>query len=723
MEYLFSEDQLKSFSDNIRKEWVMTNGIGGYAGSSILGAHNRTHQGYLIASLHPPVERYLVFSKVNEQISQGSAVYDLTTAQHAGETVRIGSLPPNQQPEYARRYKETDGVVRRPLISNGCQYLTSFCYDGTVRFTYHAGSLTLEKSLALCHGENTAALFYHIANQGEEAQLTLTPLMNYREHSTSSTPESLQFSCRTAPNSFSLVPQANPDVTVTLAFSDGELTARENCYDTDMQLQTEVDNEVDGLDCHYTPYDIHVQIPAHTEMQLSLICTVSREPSPLTVRADSALQLIRRRQSYLRQYLATADFTDDFANRLVLASEQFLSRRVSIETADGRQAFSTGANTILAGLPWFTDWGRDTMIAFTGLTLATHHYQEAARILETFAQSVKPDMGLVPNMFPDDGQEPLYNTADGSLWYFYAVDQYLRYVNTTEAECFIREKIYPALKEILRAYQEGTQFSIHMTQDCLIHAGSGTDQVTWMDVRVGDWVPTPRHGKPVEINALWYNALRVMEDLSRRFGEPEKAAAHARLAEQVKSSFCRAFWNEEKGCLYDVVGEYTQSAEGEPVYSGRDASLRPNQIYAVSLPYTMLSAEQERSVVGLVEKTLFAGTGLRSLAPSDTAYHPLYLGALPRRDAAYHQGTSWGYLLGGFFTAYMKVHGHTKESAEKAYDMLDPIRRHMANKGCIGSVSEIFDGDAPHTCRGCYAQAWSVGELLRCYTQDILPFL
>lgn len=711
MEYHFSENQLKSFIDNIHKEWVITNGIGGYAGSSIIGAHNRTHQGYLIASLHPPVERYLVFSKVNEQIAQSQAIYDLTTAQHAGEFLCADSLPQKLQPEYVSRGKNTEAVTRQPLISNGNQYLFDFCYDGTVRFTYHAGDLILEKSLALTHGENTAALSYHIANRGEAAVLTLTPLMNYREHSSGSTPESLQFTCQTAANFFTLIPQANPDIVITLAFSDGKLVPRTDCYDENVQLQTEVDNEVDGLDCHYTPYDIRVTIPAHSNIELSLICMVNSKTDAVAIPSDYADRLIRCQKKYISNYLSAANFTDDFANQLALASQQFLSYRSS-----------TGLTTILAGLPWFTDWGRDTMIAFTGLTLATHHYQEAAEILETFAQYVKPGMGLVPNMFPDDGQEPLYNTADGSLWYFYAVDQYLRYVNTPEADCFIKEKVYPSLKEILNAYRNGTLFSIYMAEDGLIHAGSGVDQVTWMDVRVGDWVPTPRHGKPVEINALWYNALRVSENLANRYGEPENAAMYGQLAEQTKNSFCRAFWYHEGGYLYDVVGNGTASDHGI-VYTDCDVSLRPNQIYAVSLPYTMLTAEQERSIVNLVEKTLFAGTGLRSLAPSDAAYHPLYLGALSKRDAAYHQGTSWAYLLGGFYTAYMKVHGYTKEAAQRAYAMLAPVRRHLEKEGCIGSISEIFDGEYPHSCRGCYAQAWSVGEILRCYTQDILPLL
>ena len=379
-----------------------------------------------------------------------------------------------------------------------------------------------------------------------------------------------------------------------------------------------------------------------------------------------------------------------------MASDQFLCHRSS-----------TGLKTVLAGLPWFTDWGRDTMIAFTGLTLVTKRFKEAEEILITFAKYVKN--GLVPNMFPDDGQDPLYNTADASLWYFYAVDQYLSYVNTPEAYDFIYQNIYPCLKEIIAAYKNGTDFSIYMEEDGLIHAGSGVDQITWMDVRVGDWVVTPRHGKPVEINALWYHALCVMDQLAAHYGEPTEE--YSVLASKVKESFLEEFWNEKDGCLYDVV-------DGD----NKDASIRPNQIYAVSLPNTMLDEEKAKKVVSVVKDKLFAESGLRSLAPEDEQYHPIYCGSLPKRDAAYHQGTSWGYLLGGFYSAFMKVNNYSAEAAKEADTMLNGTRKHLYEGG-IGSISEIFDGEAPHTCRGCYAQAWSVGEILRCYTQDILPYL
>lgn len=716
MEFRFQKEQLASFQDNIKKEWAMTNGIGGYSGTSILGALGRTHQGYLIASLHPPVERYLVFAKTNECFTQDQKTYDLETSQHAGAEICAATVSSKEIPD---AYKSVDTVsvasdfaAREAVYKEGQHYLESFCYDGTVTYQYKAGDLTLTKSLALVQGQNVCAVAYHIVNKGTDAVLRITPLMNYRDHSGSSTPESLQFHTlhsHEVPDSdtdtqasvkgyhsFTLIPDRNPDVQIRMYYSEGELHNRLDLYDIDTQLATEVELETPGLDTHFTPYDLIVSIPAGETKDFSLVCEVLSAGAtgsfPNGVTDQTASVLVAAQKACLDELIAQSGATDDFTKALVLASSQFLSYRES-----------TGLTTVLAGLPWFTDWGRDTMIAFSGLTLATKRYQEAREILLTFAKYIHH--GLVPNMFPDDGQAPLYNTADASLWYFYAVYQYLTYVDTKEAYAFIQEEIYPGMKQIIDAYQNGTDFSIYMDEDSLIHAGSGNDQVTWMDVRVGDWVVTPRHGKPVEINALWYNALKVMELLSERFGDSSRS--YETLAKKVKDSFVRKFWNEKDGCLYDVLGD-----------DAPDAAIRPNQIYAVSLPFTMLSSDQEKSIVDLVEKKLYAETGLRSLSPEDAEYHPVYCGSLPKRDAAYHQGTSWGYLLGGFITAYVKVHGSTPEAIEAAKELLQPVQKHLLS-GCIGSISEIFDGAAPHTCRGCYAQAWSVGEILRCYSENL----
>ena len=670
--YQYTQKDWTTFKEGIKREWAVTNGIGGYAGSSMIGAHSRTHQGYLIASLHAPIERYLVFSKINETVTVGTSTVSFETSQHraSGKTV----------------------------YTEGQKFLTSFIYDGSVHYTYETDNFSFEKHITLKRNANVCAVSYELTAGDNDCTFTLTPLFNYREHSESSTPDTLRFDTFTEDRTFYLVPEKNKDIAIRFQTSEGTFSERETVYDIDMQLQIEVDLETDGLDCHYCPVDLSIAVPANTTKKVSILCSigdVNERPAPVS--ATEAFSILEKNARCHAELFEKAGYRDSFANQLVLASDQFLTYRES-----------TKMMTVLAGLPWFTDWGRDTMIAFTGLTLCTKRFKEAEEILLTFARYIRH--GIVPNMFPDDNMPPLYNTVDASLWYFYAVYQYLHYNPAAEAEAFVKEQIFPHLKEIISAYEKGTDFSIYMEDDGLIHAGSGLDQITWMDVRVGDWVATPRHGKPVEINALWYNALRIMESLCEKFDED--ASAYRTRAEQVKESFNAKFWDSANQCLFDVVDG------DEP-----DDHIRPNQVYAVSLPFSLLPEEQEKAVVALVEKELFVGCGLRSLAPDHPDYHGIYCGALAKRDAAYHQGTAWGFLLGGFFSAYMKVNHHSSSAAANAVRMLEPVRKHLTDSGCIGSISEIFDGDAPHNPRGCYAQAWSVGEVLRCYCEDILPYL
>lgn len=662
--YHLNKDALTPMSVGVQKEWVLTNGIGGYAGSSVTGAHARKHHGYLIASLHPPVERFVILSKINECLIRSSRKIDFTVEQYlAGD----GSTT----------YRE------------GIEYLNSFTYDGLVHFTTKAPEFTMTKTLAFEYGKNTIAVSYDIQNDGEAATLVLTPLFNYRVHHEASTVDTLKFDTTYEQPEIRLVPQQNKDVTIRLFTDDGTVVPCEEKYTTGMQLQKELDVESDALDDNYTPYQIEFPLDAGCRKKISIVCTIE------DVYEKDAFATAAAEMARFDALEKKAGYHDELAETLTIAADHFLAYRQS-----------TGLMTVLAGLPWFTDWGRDTMIALTGLTLSTGRYQDARDILTTFARYVHH--GMVPNMFPDEGTAPLYNTADASMWYFYAVGKYLDYTGTPEDYAFVQETIYPKLKEIIAAYEHGTDFSIYMEEDGLIHAGSGLDQVTWMDVRVGDWVATPRHGKPVEINALWYHALCLMEEWATRFGED--GSHYAALAAHAKESFAKEFWNEKDGCLYDVV----DGLEG-------DATLRPNQIYAVSLPHRMLDADKEKKIVDKVYEKLYAKTGLRSLSPDDKEYHPTYEGCLDKRDHAYHQGTSWGFLLGGFLTAYVHVYGTSKEVITQVDAMLDATREQFYH-GCIGSIAEIFDGDEPHTSRGCYAQAWSVGEILRAYTEDILPY-
>ena len=696
MKYEFVFDKLTNYKNNIYREWLLTNGLGSYAGSSIIGSHMRTQQGYLIASIHPPVERFLVFSKTNERLVCGSRIYDLTTAQHKGP--------------YASEFNQ------------GNMHLKSFTYDGTVNFVYEAGGMRLTKTIALVQGKNQCAIAYTLENNGPAAGVVITPLMNYRDHGEHMTVESLKYELpdsafgeirdeATGNTGFYYSPVSNKNVRVSLVSAGCEMVKRNNIYDENMELQFELDNDAEALDCHLKPYDFVMEVDAGGVSRASFVCTVDVRDQvgrkkidwsdiPV-VEIDTAFIEIEKAKNRVADLIEKSGFSDEeeLGQILTVAADQFIVDRLS-----------TGKKTIMAGYPWFTDWGRDTMIAFTGICLETGRYDDAKSILLSFSKCIKN--GLVPNMFPDNGKEPLYNTADASLWYFYAVYNYLKYVDTDEAWKFVEDYIYSSLQEIMAAYRKGTQFSIGMDDDALMTAGSGLDQVTWMDVRIGNEVVTPRHGKPVEINALWYNALMTMEEISRGIArrthdKPENYLAYAggcsQLAIWVKEAFNEEFWYEEGGYLYDVIGE-----------DFKDATLRPNQIFAVSLPFTMLDIEKEKSIVRVLKDRLYVGVGLRSLDKEDENYQGTYQGSLEKRDHAYHQGTAWGFLLGAFIESYLKVGGGSAQSIEEARAMFEPIEQHLFSN-CIGSVSEIFDGDEPHAGRGCFAQAWSVGEILRAY--------
>lgn len=443
-----------------------------------------------------------------------------------------------------------------------------------------------------------------------------------------------------------------------------------------------------GVDNHYTPYEVQLELEPYEKKKFYVKCTIEG------LNDKSGFEIVREYKERAEGLVRKANLNDSLADNLVKAADHFIVNRES-----------TGLKTVLAGFPWFTDWGRDTMIAFEGLTLVTKRFDDAREILESFAKYIKN--GLVPNVFPDENTEPMYNTVDASLWYFQATYKYLKYTGEKEDYEFVKEKIYPKLKEIFKAYSTKTDFSIGMDKDGLVFAGDGLDQVTWMDVRVGDLVVTPRHGKPVEINALWYNALKIMEELSKYYGE--KYEVYKNLSVKVKESFEKKFWNEETQCLYDVVDE-------------NDDKIRPNQIWAVSLPFAVLDEEKEKKIVNTVYKHLYSTYGLRSLSFMDKDFKKQYIGKLIDRDKAYHMGTTWGFLIGGFITAYCKVSNHSKEAILRAKEMCDVFQDTMRD-GCINGIAEIFDGETPITGRGCYTQAWSVAEVLRAYANDVMPYL
>ncbi|QVK17078.1 amylo-alpha-1,6-glucosidase [Mycoplasmatota bacterium] len=650
----FGKGFFKTFSQGLEREWMISNGLGGYAGNSIINANFRSHHGYLIASLKPPVSRVNVLAKTDEELILNKNHYSLATNQMVGWT------------------------------DEGQKRLQRFSFEDYPIFHYQVNDCLIEKSIALKYGENTVAITYKIKNGKDAGQLVITPFFNNRDCGDTTHPSQINFKTKMLEKEVQLTSLKHKDLTIKFNTSDGQFRQSNQKYKENLVYGFDIKTGSTSVDNHFTPYQIVVSIDPYEEKNFYCICTIENK----TIN-ENGFQIVNDYKKRMNRLVNIANINNNYANRLVKASDHFICSRESTEL-----------KTILAGFPWFTDWGRDTMIAMQGLTLVTKRFQDAKEILLSFSKYIKN--GLVPNMFPEENQEPLYNTVDASLWYFHSIDQYLKYTKDID---FVKS-LYPKLKEIIHAYEHGTSFSIYMDDDYLIHAGSGLDQVTWMDVRVNGYVVTPRHGKPVEINALWYNALSFMSELANQFGEDNP---YGDLAEKVKQSFNSKFWNEKDHCLYDVIDE-------------KDDSIRPNQIYAVSLPRTMLNKEKEKQIVDCVYQNLYNTYGLRSLSPQDPKFIPNYEGKLINRDMAYHMGTTWGFLIGGFITAYCKVNDYNKEALLKAKYMLELFEDHM-NDGCINGIAEIFDGLNPSEQRGCYSQAWSVGEVLRAYVEDVLTHL
>lgn len=677
--FSYGRHMWRSYAEGIEREWLITNGIGGYANLTITNSNARSFSGLLNASFEPPSDRYTLLANIREQISfpknqsdsiQKSPIYDLNSIHKISETIE------------------------------GQRYLSHFEYDAYPAFTYQVGDVILTKKIGMEYGTNTVAVCYEIQNQDEEALLSITPFFTFKPLGSSCSQKDLAFTIHSSDQNLVLTPQTKPDIQIHFFCSDGEYVPRSQ-YPVDMATPTheyidgilydlDIRNGLNTSDTYYTPYDIILTLKPHTLHRFYIICSTQEA----TVDGCEILKSMSTRKQELINRLP---ISDPVLNELAYSADHFIVSRIS-----------TQHKTILAGYPWFLDWGRDTMIAFTGLTLSTRRFDDAKSILLSFIQYIKH--GLLPNVFPNQPDAlPQYNTMDASLWYFQAVYQYMKYSPTQETSQFILEQIDPVLQEIIQWYQNGTDFHIKMDEDGLIMGGSGKDQITWMDVRIGDWVVTPRHGKPVEINALWYNALMIMSTLH------PNDSIYLSLAQKVKKSFQQKFWNPNTNCLNDVI------CLDEYKVEHADETIRPNQIFAVSLPYTMLNEQQESSIVSTVYRELYTPLGIRSLSSKDANYKGIYIGPLRNRDAAYHMGTSWAFLTGPFLTSYLKVHHHSSASIQTALQLITPLVDHMYD-GCLGGIAEIFDGDSPCTSRGCYSQAWSVGELIRVYEQDLLPY-
>ena len=641
----FESEICTNFESASSREWLETNGIGGFASASISGANTRRYHGLLTAATKPPLGRVTTLSKFEETLIVNNQSYELSSNQY-----------PNA------------------IYPQGFKYLKNFRLAPFPIWTYEVEGIEIEKKVFMVHGENTIVVEYqsNAASANSEVRLELKPLLSFCDY------HQLQ--------------RKNPEFDLNYLVEDDFITVRpyaempplyfaHNARSTEntgvwyqnFEYAIERERGFDFLEDLFQPFNLKF------DLSESAVVIASTARQPVSKVRDFETGEIRRRENLILD----ANAEDDFTKQLILAADQFIVSRGA-------------GKTIIAGYPWFCDWGRDTMIALNGLTLATNRAEVAKSILFEFSQHLSE--GMLPNRFPDAGEIPEYNTVDATLWYFEAIRAYVE--NTGDYD-FVRENLYEKLVNVIDWHVYGTRYRIKVDSDNLLYSGERGVQLTWMDAKIGDFVVTPRTGKAVEIQALWYNALCVMAHYAETFGDVKGAERYVKMASECKNSFNRVFWNEREECLFDVIN-------GDE----KDASVRPNQIFAVSLPNTMLGIGQAQKIVKKVEDELLTPVGLRSLSPKDKDYCPVYTGSPFERDSAYHQGTVWAWLIGAFVDAYRKVYPNGRQTETRVGEILAGFKNHL-NEAGIGQISEIFDAEPPFKPRGCFAQAWSVAEVLR----------
>ena len=640
MEFIYQANELKSATNARKNTFLLTNGLGGYA--SVTGVYSapRCDQGILVAAEKAPNVRINLVHRISEKLHCGDESYFLSSQAFADETP----------------------------YEDGYRWLRKYAIDYTPAWEYEVDGVQVERHLCMEYGKNTSAVLYHIENNSyQPCTLVLRPYFKFAPK---------EEAVRQSKQLYYAGGVVVSDERRVKILTDGDLFETES----DIQILAYAEDAKDGRPEKGMAFgccEITKTVEAGETADLEVVFTAEKN-------APSGWKLLEDANVRLEKIEDSSKFRSPVARQLELSADAFIARRDS-----------TGGKTILAGYPLFSDWGRDTMIALTGCCLSTGRYEDAKSILRTFLAYEKD--GLVPNLFPEGDQAPMYNTVDAALL---LIDAVWQYVQRTGDWAFAWEAWDP-MDRIITHYRKGTHHGIGMDEDGLIYAGQGLDQVTWMDVCVQGILPTPRHGKPVEINAYWYNALRIMDILSETLNCDRKD--YAELAEQVRESFVEKFFMPEKGYLKDVI-------------SGTDADdqIRCNQIWALSMPFTMLTPAQEKQVLETVRAHLYTPYGLRTLSPEDPQYHPYYGGEQLERDMAYHQGTTWVFPMGAYYRAYLKVHGNTFEAVEAVKVGLANVVT-MMRQGCAGQLPEIYDGDNPSEGKGCFAQAWSVGEILRVY--------
>jgi predicted glycogen debranching enzyme len=657
----------------LTREWLVTNALGGYASGTIGGVTTRRYHGFLIAALPAPLGRHMMLNHLSERLR----LPDGTTAQFGGEE-RVGGS----------------------LELHGANHLTEFRLEaGLPVWHYEVGGIGFEKRVLLSHRQNTVHINYRLVAGDKAVRLNLRPSVHFRPHDAPvSASLTLPYKLTNWHDCYELFvdESAIPPLRMYLYGEHPAFTVQGKRLQN-ILYRVEESRGYDFAGDLWSPGYFRVELSRDHEATL-LASTESWE-TILALRPEDARQAeLERRERLLIQASTKARVSP--GAELVLAADQFIISPAG-RVEDTARAFATGdeVRTIIAGYHWFTDWGRDTMISLEGLTLTTGRHIEAGYILRTFSHYIRD--GLIPNMFPEGGKAGLYHTADATLWFFHALDRYLDVTGDRET----LRLLLPRLQDIVEHHRQGTQFGIGVDPaDGLLRQGQEGYQLTWMDAKVGDWVVTPRRGKAVEINALWYNALRLLEAWLRGEQQGDAAKPVADLAARCRQSFSRRFWYDAGGYLYDVV-------DGQD--PGQDSACRPNQILAISLKHPVLDVDRWPAVLQAVKQQLLTPVGLRSLSPQHPDYKRKYFGDLRARDAAYHQGTVWPWLIGPFIDAWLKVHPTDAPGARK---MLSGLLAEM-QEACIGTIGEICDAEEPYSPRGCIAQAWSVAEVLRCWVK------
>ena len=669
---------LSDFDRAIQREWVVTNGLGGYASSTTLGINTRKYHGLLVAALNPPTDRMVLLTKLDEEIEIENKKYP------------IGS-----------------NEFRNKIDPKGYRFLSSFALEPFPAYRYSVGGVQLQKKIFMPQGKNMTIIIYEASNPSEsEALIRISPLVNSRHFHSVTDKDKSRWSFAQKPSEQEVTIQPSiPLSTLTIFSSDGRYVPSKGDWIEEMYFRVDSSRGESCLDDSFKPGHFNLRAAAQERKRFFVLAVAGRDEKeastvlssmPRSLEDIDALynRQLNRRRALLGKFQERYRDVEmkDWLRWLLLATDSFIVDRES-----------TRKKSVIAGYHWFEDWGRDSLISLPGLTLVTGRFEDAKEILLTFKHYCR--RGIIPNRFPDRaGDKPDYNTVDATLWYVNAVFQFLKYTGDFD---FVREELWNTLTSIIENHVKGTLYDIHMEDDGLIAHGP---QLTWMDAMIDDQFVTPREGKAVEIQALWYNALKIMELLAMHFNLRKEVKKYSGLAERARESFVEKFWNPQEGCLFDVMNK-----------EKKDLSFRPNQIVAVALDFSMLGKAKSERVVEAVWKRLWGTYGLRTLSKDDSRYVGKYQGDWNHRNRAYHNGTVWPWLIGPFITAFLKVKNYGEHWRSFAFEnFLQPLFQHELYQAGLGAISEIFDGDPPHLSRGCVAQAWSVAEPLRAFVEDVL---